>query len=62
MGYQNPQVSPFELLTRKPQRISLTVSWQLKQRLQDQADVSGRSLSNWASYLLEAAADARSQP
>jgi macrodomain Ter protein organizer (MatP/YcbG family) len=42
-------------MMRKPQRVSATLNWQLHQRLQDRADLEGRSLSNLVSYLLEAA-------
>ena len=44
-----------ELMRRHPVRISATLNWQLHQRLQDRADLEGRSLSNLVSYLLEAA-------
>ncbi len=42
-----------ELMRRYPQRISTTVNWGLHQRLQDQADRDGRSLSNLVAHLLE---------
>jgi len=38
---------------RKPVRITITVNWALRQKLQDRADYEGRSLSNLLSYLLE---------
>ena len=41
------------LLTRKPQRVTSTLSWQLHQRLQERADEEGRSLSNLFCHLLE---------
>lgn len=41
-------------LQRHPQRITITVSWALHQRLQNASDHEGRSLSNLAAYLLEA--------
>jgi len=44
-----------ELMRRHPQRISTTVNWGLHQRLQDQADLDGRSLSNLIVHLLELA-------
>ena len=44
-----------ELLRRHPVRISATIPWGLHQRLQDQADLDGRSLSNLIAFLLEAA-------
>lgn len=43
------------LLQRKPQRMTITVSWALLDRLQQRADVEGRSLSNLAAHLLEVA-------
>jgi hypothetical protein len=39
--------------TRRPQRITITVPWQLYQRLMDVSDQQGRSLSNLACYWLE---------
>jgi hypothetical protein len=42
-----------ELLRRKPQRICSTISWQVHQRLQERADLEGRSLSGLVAYLLE---------
>jgi hypothetical protein len=42
-------------MRRHPQRISTTVNWGLHQRLQDQADRDGRSLSNLVAHLLELA-------
>jgi len=44
-----------ELLGRRPQRITFTAHWQLHQRLQQRADVEGRSMSNLISHLLEVA-------
>jgi hypothetical protein len=38
---------------RKPQRISITVSNHLYDRLVQMSDQQGRSLSNYASYVLE---------
>lgn len=40
---------------RRPQRLTITVSYALHQRLTDQADYQGRSTSNLAAVLLEAA-------
>ena len=39
--------------TRRPQRITITVPWQLYQRLIQISDQQGRSLSNLACYWLE---------
>jgi hypothetical protein len=43
------------LLSRKPQRITITVPWALRERLQNRADHEGRSLSNLMAHLLETA-------
>jgi len=40
-------------LQRHPQRISITISWALHQRLLLTSDYEGRSLSNLAAHLLE---------
>lgn len=40
-------------LQRKPQRITVTISWILYQRLLRRSDQEGRSLSNLAAHLLE---------
>ena len=45
------------LNTRKPQRITITVSWSLYQSLLDTSDEQGRSLSNIAAYWLERMAE-----
>jgi uncharacterized protein (DUF934 family) len=46
--------------TRKPQRISITVPWQVYRTLQDNSDHEGRSLSNLASHWLKLQAQNRS--
>lgn len=38
---------------RHPQRISITLNWQLHQSLLERSDHEGRSLSNLAAHLLE---------
>ena len=38
---------------RTPQRITITLSWALHQRLLQRSDYEGRSLSNLAAHLLE---------
>jgi hypothetical protein len=43
--------------TRKPQRITITVTWSLYQSLLDTSDEQGRSLSNIAAYWLERMAE-----
>ena len=50
-----PSSDPAALLRRRPQRITATIPWGLLQRLQDRADIEGRSLSNLVSHLLEVA-------
>lgn len=45
----------FERMTRRPQRVSITVADSTHKRLQALSDEQGRSLSNLASYLLEQA-------
>jgi len=43
------------LLRRKPQRMTITVSWSVLDKLQRRSDAEGRSLSNLAAHLLELA-------
>jgi hypothetical protein len=50
---ETPAVSAAELLRRRPQRVTITVHWRLRQQLQKRADEEGRSLSNLLAYLLE---------
>jgi hypothetical protein len=45
------------LCTRKPQRITITVSWSVFEALQSASDQQGRSLSNLAAYWLERQAE-----
>lgn len=42
-------------MQRTPQRVSITLSWHLHQRLMERSDFEGRSLSNLAAHLLELA-------
>jgi hypothetical protein len=49
----NATASASALLQRHPQRICITVSWALHQRLMATSDFEGRSLSNLAAHLLE---------
>lgn len=39
-------------LTRKPQRLTITVSWSVYQSLIEASDEQGRSISNMAAYWL----------
>lgn len=41
------------LLKRKPQRLTITVSWVVFERLVKRSQMEGRSMSNLSSYLLE---------
>lgn len=38
---------------RKPQRLTITVSWVVFERLAKRATLEGRSMSNLSSYILE---------
>lgn len=49
---RQPELPP---MRRAPQRVSITLNWQLHQRLLDRSDREGRSLSNLAAHLLELA-------
>ena len=49
--------SRLDLLSRKPKRVSITVSHTVLQRLLHYSDEQGRSTSNLAAYLLEVALD-----
>jgi hypothetical protein len=42
-----------ELMKRTPRRISATFNWQTAQRLQERADLEGRSVSNLVAFLVE---------
>ena len=46
-----------EILKRSTQRVTISISDRLCRRLNDQADLQGRSLSNLCAYLLEVSAD-----
>ena len=46
-----------QMLQRRPQRVTATMSWQLHQRLQQRADEEGRSLSGLIAYILERSSD-----
>ena len=55
MSAPNPHL---HLINRKPRRVSVTVSQAVIERLQRHSDEQGRSTSNLAAHLLEAALDA----
>lgn len=46
-----------DLLQRRPQRVTITMPWVLRQRLERRADEEGRSLSGLIAYLLERSSD-----
>lgn len=48
----------YQLASRKPKRVSITVAQTVLDRLQQRSDEEGRSTSNLAAYLLEMALDA----
>ena len=52
----NLSPSKLEILKRSTQRLSVSVPNGLQRRLQDQADLEGRSLSNLCAFLLELSA------
>jgi hypothetical protein len=53
-GLSSPAATrPADLLRRKPERVTVTLNWALRQRLQTRADEEGRSLSNLLAHLLE---------
>ncbi len=54
MTIQSPPAR-LAILSRKSRRVSITIHWDLHQRLLDRADNEGRSLSNLMAYLLEVA-------
>lgn len=50
---RNTTASGLPLLSRHPQRISISVSWALHRWLIERSNHEGRSLSNLAAHLLE---------
>jgi hypothetical protein len=52
-GLAAPLQPAANLLHRKPERVTITIPWVLRQRLQSRADEEGRSLSNLMAHLLE---------
>ena len=49
----SPAPGRIAILSRKPRRVTITIHWQLHQRLLERADQEGRSLSNLMAHLLE---------
>jgi len=49
----SPAPGRIAILSRKTRRVSITIQWQLHQRLLERADQEGRSLSNLMAHLLE---------
>lgn len=57
-GLSSPAATrPADLLRRRPQRVTITVPWVLRQRLERRADEEGRSLSGLIAYILERSSD-----
>jgi hypothetical protein len=52
-----PTLDRVSVLQRKPQRVCATLPWHLHKKLQERADLDGRSLSNLIAHLLEVAKD-----
>lgn len=50
---KNATASVVPTYARHPQRISITLNWQVHQQLLERSDHEGRSLSNLAAHLLE---------
>ncbi len=46
-----------DVMRRTPQRVCATLPWHLHKKLQERADLDGRSLSNLIAHLLEVAKD-----
>jgi hypothetical protein len=44
-------------MRRRPERVTFTMPWALRQRLQQRADEEGRSLSGLIAYILERSSD-----
>ena len=57
----NQAPSTAGIYSRKPQRITITVSWSVYQSLIETSDHQGRSLSNTAAYWLERQAELQKQ-
>lgn len=51
----SPASDRIAILSRKPRRVTITIHWQLHQRLLARADQEGRALSNLMAHLLEVA-------
>lgn len=49
----SPLASRLDVIQRKPQRITVTVNWNLHHLLHMRAATEGRSLSNLVAHLLE---------
>lgn len=55
-GVSSPAATrPADLLRRRPERVTFTMPWVLRQRLQERADREGRPLSNLIAHLIEVA-------
>jgi len=57
-GLSSPAATrPAELLRRRPERVTCTLPWVLRQRLEQRALEEGRSLSGLIAYILERSSD-----
>lgn len=61
LSHAEMPVTPMPVLPRKPRRLTITVSAHVYQRLIEASDQQGRSLSNYAAYMLETSLE-RLQP
>jgi len=57
LGMDISSKARIEILKRSSQRVTISISDRLCRRLNEQADLQGRSLSNLCAYLLEVGAD-----
>lgn len=57
-----PTVSKQPLISRKPIRITATITWSTYQTLIQKSDLEGRSLSNLTSFILETYLQASTRP
>ena len=46
-----------QIARRKPQRVTITISWATHQRLVERSGYEGRSFSNLAAHILELGSD-----
>jgi hypothetical protein len=58
-SFYHEKPKQLHIAARKPQRVTITISWKLRNYLQQRSDEEGRSLSNLAALLLERSIDQR---